>query len=197
MALIAALLSPPQRPPPVTATAIPAPPATGGAVPSACAADVRGETFATGTLEERVRAMRTWAAANPGRPGSLILTDAVLTEWTRQSASAQEAPLIDPQAAVTPDGIRVTGTAVAGVRPFQGVLRFPMRATLVPVVRDGALAFTVRDLDTGGLPGAFEGRVRELLAEASDPASWRVPLRIDDVVLRSGCAVIRGTARAT
>ena len=196
MALIVALLAP-QRPPPVTATATPVPAPAGG-IPPACAADVRGETFATGALEERVRAMRTWAAANPGRPGSLILTDAVLTEWSRQSASAQDAPFTDPQVAVTPQGIRVAGTAVAGLRPFgQGGLRFPIRATLVPVVRDGALAFTVRDLDTGGLPGAFEGRVRDLLAEAADPASWRVPLRVDDVVLRTGCAVVRGTARAT
>jgi len=61
-------------------------------------------------------------------------------------------------------------------------------------VSGGTLRFQVRDLDTGALPAAFRPRVNELLAQAADPAAWRLPLAVDDVILRSGCGSIRGRA---
>jgi len=158
-------------------------------VPAACAADVRGTSFASGSLDERAQALRAWAAANAGRPASLVLTDAVLTESVRaQLGASGGTPFTDPAVRIEPDGIRVSGTASAAF------LRFPIRATLVPEVSAGTLRFAVRDLETGSLPGAFRPRVNELLAQAADPAAWRIPLRVESFTLRSGCAVLAGRA---
>ena len=158
-------------------------------VPAACAADVRGTSFASGSLDDRLAAARSWAGANSGRTASVVLTDNVLTESIRAQLSGPGAPpFVDPSVTIRPEGIRVSGTATAAF------LRFPIRATLVPELSGGRLRFAVRDLDTGGLPAAFRPRVSELLAQAADPAAWRLPLRVESFVLRSGCAVLIGQA---
>lgn len=177
-----------------TASASVTPTATAAAtadrnVPAACAADVRGRTFATGTLEERLAGVRTWAASNRGQSASLVLTDTVLTEGVRAGLSGPDAPPFrDPTVAIRPEAIRVTGTATAAF------LRFPIRAALVPQVSGGALRFTISELETGGLPGAFRPQVERLIAQAADPSAWALPLRVDAFTLRSGCAVLVGQA---
>ena len=158
-------------------------------VPAACAADVRGTSFASGSLDERLAAARAWAPANSGKAASVVFTDAVLTESVRAQLSGPGAPpFVDPSVTIRPEGIRVSGTATAAF------LRFPIRATLVPEVSGGTLRFSVRDLDTGGLPSSFRQRVNDLLAQAADPAAWRLPLRVESFTLRSGCAVLAGRA---
>lgn len=158
-------------------------------VPAACAADIRGRSFASGSLEERLATVRTWAASNRGQQASLVLTDVVLTESVRASLSGPDAPPFrDPTVAIRPEAIRVTGTATAAF------LRFPIRAALVPQVSGGALRFTVSELETGGLPGPFRPQMERLIAQAADPAAWALPLRVDAFTLRSGCAVLTGRA---
>ena len=158
-------------------------------VPAACAADVRGRAFATGSLEERLAGIRAWAPTARGQLASLVLTDTVLTESVRLGLSGPDAPPFrDPTVAIRPEAIRVSGTATAAF------LRFPIRASLVPEVSGGALRFTVRELDTGGLPGAFRPQVERLIAQAADPAAWALPLRVEAFTLRSGCAVLTGLA---
>ena len=156
-------------------------------VPAACATDVRGRTFASGSLEERLAAVRSWAPSNRGEDASLVLTDGVLTESVRAALARPDAPPFrDPTVAIRPEAIRVTGTATAAF------LRFPIRAALVPEVSGGALRFSVRELETGGLPGAFRPQVERLIAQAADPAAWALPLRVETFTLRSGCAVLIG-----
>lgn len=158
-------------------------------VPAACAADIRGPSFARGSLDERVSAARSWAAGSRGQTASVVVTDAVLTESVRaQLAGPGAAPFLDPAVGIRPDGIRVSGTATASF------LRFPISAVLRPSVSAGTLTFTVTDLETGGLPAAFRPRVNELLAQAADPAAWRLPLRVESFTLRAGCAVLVGVA---
>ncbi len=158
-------------------------------VPAACAADVRGRSFASGSLDERLAGVRTWAASNRGQYASLILTDSVLTESVRAALSGPDAPPFrDPTVAIRPEAIRVSGTATAAF------LRFPIRASLVPEVSGGSLRFSVRDLETGGLPGAFRPQIERLIAQAADPAAWALPLRVEAFALRSGCAVLVGQA---
>lgn len=158
-------------------------------VPASCSADVRGRTFATGSLEERLAGVRAWAASNRGQQASLVLTDAVLTESVRLELTGPDAPPFhDPIVAIRPEAIRVSGTATAAF------LRFPIRASLVPEVSGGVLRFNIRELETGGLPGAFRQQVERLIAQAADPAAWALPLRVDAFTLRSGCAVLTGQA---
>lgn len=158
-------------------------------VPAACAADVRGQSFAVGSLEERLVAARAWAQAGSGREASIVLTDSVLTESVRAGLAGPDAPPFqDPAVTIRSEGIRVSGTASAAF------LRFPIRATLVPRVSAGTLRFEVRDLETGGLPQAFRPQVERLLAQAADPSAWRLPLRVEAFTLRSGCAVLTGRA---
>ncbi len=175
-----------------TATGVPrvsAQPTADRNLPAACSADVRGTSFASGSLDDRLAAARSWAVPNSGRTASVVLTDTVLTESVRAQLSGPGAPpFVDPSVTIRPEGIRVSGTATAAF------LRFPIRATLVPELTAGTLRFAVRDLDTGGLPAAFRPRVNELLAQAADPTAWRLPLRVESFVLRSGCAVLIGQA---
>ena len=158
-------------------------------VPAACATDVRGHSISTGSLDERLAAVRSWAASNRGEYASLVLTDSVLTDSVRASLTGADAPPFrDPTVAIRPEAIRVSGTATAAF------LRFPIRASLVPEVSAGVLRFSVRDLETGGLPGAFRPQVERLIAQAADPAAWALPLRVEAFTLRSGCAVLTGRA---
>lgn len=158
-------------------------------VPAACAADVRGRTFSRGALEDRVRELRSWAQANPGGAASLVLTDAALTDSVRAQLAGPDAPPFeDPRVAIRPDGIHVSGAV------SQLFFRFPIRARLVPGVSGGILRFEVRDLETGNLPSGYRDQVQQLIGEASDPSNWRVPLRVDTFVTRSGCAVLTGRA---
>ncbi len=166
-----------------------APPTPDRNVPAAWAGDVRGRSFAAGTLEERLAGLRTWAASNRGQYASLVLTDSVLTESVRAALTGPDAPPFrDPTVAIRPEAIRVSGTATAAF------LRFPIRASLVPEISGGTLRFSVRDLETGRLPAAFRPQIERLIAQAADPASWALPLRFEAVFLRSGCAVLIGQA---
>lgn len=156
-------------------------------VPAACAADVRGRSFSRGTLEERVRELRSWAQADPGGTASLVLTDAVLTDSVRAQLGRPDAPPFeDPAVAVRPDGVHVSGSV------SQLFFRFPISARLVPRLSGGVLRFDVRDLQTGNLPSGYRDQVQDLIAEASDPANWRVPLAVTAFVPRDGCAVLTG-----
>lgn len=158
-------------------------------VPAACAALVRGQSFASGSLDERLAGVRTWAPSNRGQYASLVLTDTVLTESVRAALSGPDAPPFrDPAVTIRPEAIRVSGTATVAF------LRFPIRASLVPEVSGGALRFSVRELETGGLPGAFRPEIERLIAQAADPAAWALPLRVEALALRSGCAVLTGQA---
>lgn len=186
-------MTPPPRTPSPSAAALTAAPTAAATadrdVPAACAADVRGRSFASGSLEERLAAVRAWAAGSRGQQASLVLTDAVLTESVRAGLGAPDAPPFrDPTVTIRPEAIRVTGTATAAF------LRFPIRAALVPEVSGGVLRFTVSELETGGLPAAFRPQVERLIAQAADPSAWALPLRVEAFILRSGCAVLTGRA---
>jgi len=158
-------------------------------LPAACAADVRGRSFASGSLDERLAGVRSWAASNRGQYASLVITDTVLTESVRATLSGPDAPPFrDPTVAIRPEAIRVSGTATAAF------LRFPIRASLVPEVSGGELRFSVRELETGGLPGPFRPQIERLIAQAADPGAWALPLRVESFTLRSGCAVLVGQA---
>jgi len=139
--------------------------------------------------EDRVAAVRSWAPAHRAEPVSLVITDAVVRASVRAAASAPNAPPFrDPEVRIHPDGVHLSGTASAAI------FRYTIRATLVPEVRDGRFRLGVTELDTGGLPGFLGQQVRDLIAQAADPAAWQLPVRISEVVLREGCGVIRGTA---
>jgi len=178
--------------PPVPAPVAPGVPVTAPVrpdVPAACAGDARGTVFASGSLEDRVAAVRSWAPAHRAEPVSLVITDAVVGASVRAAASAPNAPPFrDPEVRIHPDGVHLSGTASAAI------FRYTIRATLVPEVRDGRFRLGVTELDTGGLPGFLGQQVRDLIAQAADPAAWQLPVRVSEVVLREGCGVIRGTA---
>jgi hypothetical protein len=157
-------------------------------VPPACAEAVRGQVFATGTLEARLTALRSWSSRNSGRVASLVVTDQVLTEEARRGAAVSGAPFRDAAVSISADGIRVSATAHAAF--FQ----FPVSAVLIPEASDGRLRMSVRDLQTGGLPAFLRPEIEKLVGQAADPTAWRLPMRVEAMELRSGCAVVRGAA---
>lgn len=186
--------------PPLPSAVIPVAPAPGDAgrpvsaspppdVPAACAGDVRGTVFATGSLDDRVAAVRAWAPAHRGEPVSLVLGDAVVLASVRAVSFGPNAPPFrDPDVRIRPDGIHVSGSASVAI------FRYAIAATLVPQVQDGRLRLVVAQLDTGGMPGFLRQQVSDLLARAADPGAWQLPVRVTAVALREGCGTIVGTA---
>jgi len=158
-------------------------------VPAACAGDVRGTVFASGSLDDRVAAARSWAPAHRGETASLVITDAVVLASVRAATGGPGAPPFrDPDVRIHPDGIALSGTATAAI------FRYSIKATLVPEVQNGRFRLHVTQLDTGGMPGFLRQQVSDLIAKAADPAAWQLPVRVSDVVLREGCGTVRGTA---
>lgn len=158
-------------------------------VPSACAGDVRGTVFAAGSLDERIASLRAWAPTHRGEAVSLVLTDAVVLASVRAASTGPNAPPFrDPDVRIRSDGIHLSGRASVAI--FQ----YAISATLVPAVGDGRFRLVVTQLDTGGMPGFLRQQVSDLIAQAADPGAWQLPIRVSDVVLREGCATIRGTA---
>jgi len=186
------------RPVPPSATPIAVAPSSSGVavtasarpdVPAACAGDVRGTVFASGSLDDRIAAARSWAPAHSGEQASLVITDAVVLASVRAVTSGPNAPPFrDPDVRIHPDGIQLSGTAIAAI------FRYSIKATLVPEVQIGRFRLNVSQLDTGGMPGFLRQQVSDLIAKAADPAAWQLPVRVSDVVLREGCGTVRGTA---
>ncbi|HUQ17770.1 MAG TPA: hypothetical protein VM070_08275 [Candidatus Saccharimonadales bacterium] len=157
-------------------------------VPAACAGDARGTVFAAGSLDDRVVAVRAWAPSHRGEAVSLVISDAVVLASVRAGSSAPNAPPFrDPDVRIRPDGIHLSGTASAAI------FRYAIKATLVPEVQNGRFRLVVTQLDTGGMPGFLRQQVSDLVAQAADPAVWRLPVRVTEVVLREGCGTVRGT----
>lgn len=158
-------------------------------VPAVCAGDLRGTVFASGSLDDRVAAVRSWAPTHRGEPVTLVITDAIVLASVRAASSRPNAPPFrDPDVRIQPDGIHLSGTASVAI------FRYAITATLVPEVQDGRFRLVVTRLDTGGMPGFLRQQVSDLIAQAADPGAWQLPVRISDVVLRSGCGTVRGSA---
>jgi len=158
-------------------------------VPAACAGDAHGTVFASGSLDDRIAALRSWAATHRGDTVSLVITDAAVLASLRAASGRPNAPPFrDPDVRIRPDGIHLSGAASVAI------FRYTIQATLVPAVQDGRFRLTVTQLDTGGLPGFLRNQVSDLIAQAADPAAWQLPVRVGEVVLREGCGTIRGTA---
>src|SRR5438477_4727284 len=120
------------------------------AVPSECRGDVKGLAFASGSLDDRIRAANAWGAAHRGDTASVVVTNDVM----RDAASKQQwsVPVEDIGVTIEPAGFRMSATAnIFG--------RYTIRALLVPRAVDGTLRVTTQDLDTDGLPGFFRGSV--------------------------------------
>jgi len=158
-------------------------------VPAACAGDLRGTVFASGSLDDRVAAVRSWAPTHRGEPVTLVITDTVVLASVRAASTGPNAPPFrDPDVRIRSDGIHLSGAASVAI------FRYAITATLVPEVQDGRFRLVVTQLDTAGMPGFLRQQVSDLIAQAADPGAWQLPVRISDVVLRSGCGTIRGSA---
>src|SRR5438132_4438514 len=58
------------------------------AVPAECRGDVKGVAFASGSLDDRIRAANAWGDAHRGQTASLVVTNDVMTDAaTRQQWS--------------------------------------------------------------------------------------------------------------
>ena len=155
------------------------------AVPSECRGDVKGAAFASGSLDDRIRAANAWGTAHRGDTASVVVTNDVM----RDAASKQQwsVPVEDIGVTIEPAGFRMSATAnIFG--------RYTIRALLVPRAIDGTLRVTTQELDTDGLPGFFRGSVEDGLASATDASKWGLKARVEGVATRSGCAVVWGTA---
>src|SRR5207247_992307 len=134
-----------------------------------------GVAFASGSLDDRIRAANAWSATHRGQTASLVVTNDVLTD----TASRQQWSVPVENVGVTIDlaGFHFSAT----INQFG---RYPIRALLVPQASGGTLRLTTQQLDTDGLPGFFRGSVQDALTSATDTTKWGLQARVDGVVTR-------------
>src|SRR5207302_9325401 len=93
------------------------------AVPAECRGDVKGVAFASGSLDDRIRAANAWGAAHRGQTASLVVTNDVMTDAaTRQQWSV---PVENVGVTIDATGFHLTAT----INQFG---RYTIRALLVP-----------------------------------------------------------------
>jgi hypothetical protein len=126
-----------------------------------------------------------------GEPFTLEITDQEAAETIAWYLSNHpDIPFGEPQVFIRPDGISARGTAeIAG-------LRVGLSGKVNVELRNGVPIVTLRDLDVAGV--AVPGLVRDQIQteiDAQFSQALNLPLVIDDLVLETGKATVRGTIR--
>jgi hypothetical protein len=126
-----------------------------------------------------------------GEPFTLEITDREAAETIAWYLSNHpDIPFGEPQVFIRPDGISARGMAeIAG-------LRVGLSGKVNVVLREGVPIVTLRDLDVAGV--AVPGLVRDQIQAEIDTQfaqALNLPLIIDELVLETGKATVRGTIR--
>ena len=126
-----------------------------------------------------------------GEPFTLEITDQEAAETIAWYLSNHpDIPFGEPQVFIQPDGISATGTAeIAG-------LRVGLTGRVNIELRDGVPLVTLQDLDVAGVavPGLVRDRIQAEI-DAQFARALDLPLIIDELILETGKATVRGTIR--
>jgi hypothetical protein len=156
-------------------------------VNSVCAATAPGRIFASGTLDTRLEAVRTFARDNRGMPVSVIYTEAELNQSVAANApTAQGVTLND--AKITIDGGGIHGTAKAATQ----FITVNAAADVIGGPVGGKFTLRVSRLSADPLPPGLVDAIRGIADTSTTDISSGIPFLVRQVSFRNGCFSVSG-----
>ena len=156
-------------------------------VNSVCAATAPGRTFASGTLDTRLEAVRTFARDNRSIPVSVIYTEAELNQSIAANApTAQGVTLNDAKIIIDGGGIHWTAKAATQfitVNASADVIGGPV---------GDKFTMRVSRLSADPLPPGLLDVVRGLADTSTGAISGTIPFLVKQVSFRNGCLFVSG-----
>ena len=159
---------------------------------SICGAEAGGTIFSAGSVDERTNALRSFARSNPGKPASIVLTNAEVTGVMRENSDDASLPVTFSglTAGVARSGVNVAGQVGAGPVNLDGSV------SLIAATKAGRVTVRVRDMSFGPLPvpGVVRDQIDAALLGMTDYIAG-LGIAVDRVAFREGCVALIGTAR--
>lgn len=156
-------------------------------VNSVCAATAPGRIFASGTLETRLEAVRTFARDNRGMPVSLIYTETELNQSIAANAPTAQGVTLNA-AKITIDGGGIHGTAKAATQ----FITVNASADVIGGSVGDKFTLRVSRLQADPLPAGLLDAVRGLADTSTSAISSAVPFLVKQVSFRNGCFSVSG-----
>jgi hypothetical protein len=160
-------------------------------VNSVCAAIAPGRIFASGTLDTRLEAVRTFARDNRGIPVSVIYTEAELNQSVAANApTAQGVTLNDAKITIDSGGIH--GTAKAATQ----FITVNASADVIGGPVGGKFTLRVSRLVADPLPPGLVDAIRGIADTSTTDVSSNIPFLVKQVSFRNGCFSVSGVTPA-
>jgi hypothetical protein len=160
-------------------------------VTSICGAQASGRVFAGGTLDERYAQFDAFVRSNKNTPVALVVNDAdvaaAVTKAIAQQGAGAPVTVKDVKITIDGAGIHLTGSAATPIGDQSA------SADVVMGPLGGKLAFRVRTLTAGPLPGPILDQLRAAVEKSANDSAGDFPLVVRQVAFRKGCVAIMGT----
>jgi hypothetical protein len=157
-------------------------------VTSVCAAAAPGRVFATGPVDGRADAIRTFARDNKGTAVSLVFTEAELNEAVNQNAPSATDGVTLSDAKIRIDAAGIHGTAKAATQ----FITVNASADVVGGSVGDKFTLKVSRLAADPLPPALVDAVKGLVDSSTADISGSVPFLVKQVAFRNGCFWVSG-----
>ena len=157
-------------------------------VTSICSALSPGRVFASGAVEDRYAALRTYAQGNKGQPVAFVVTDADLTSAGNASVPADvPATVKDLRATIDSGGVHLSAQATASILTLNAASDISVGSV------NGKLVVRLRTLTASPLPAGLLDPLRSALESGLDEFSNGFPFTVRQVAMRQGCLSVMGT----
>jgi hypothetical protein len=160
-------------------------------VTSVCGAQATGRVFSGGTLDERYAQFEAFVRANKSAPVSLVVNDAdvaaAVTKLIAEQGSSLPITIKDVKITLDGAGVHLSGSATTPI----GEQSASADIAMGPV--NGKLAFRVRSLTAGPLPGGILDQAKAQIEKTANDQAASLPLVVRQVLFRAGCVAIIGT----
>ena len=157
-------------------------------VTSVCAAAAPGRVFATGPVDGRADAIRTFARDNKGTAVSLVFTETELNEAVNQNAPSATDGVTLSDAKIRIDAAGIHGTAKAATQ----FITVNASADVVGGSVGDKFTLKVSRLAADPLPPALVDAVKGLVDSSTADISGSVPFLVKQVAFRNGCFWVSG-----
>ena len=161
-------------------------------VTSVCGAQASGKVFSGGTLDERYSQFDAFVRSNKNAPVSIVVNEAdvaaAVTKAIAEQGAGAPVTVKDVKIGIDGAGIHLTGSAGTPIGDQSA------SADIVMGPSNGKLAFRVRSLTAGPLPGPILDQLREAIEKSANESAADFPLVVRQVAFRAGCVAVMGTS---
>ena len=161
-------------------------------VTSICGAQATGKVFSGGTLDERYSLFDAFVRGNKSAPVSIVVNEADVAAAVTKAIADQGAgaPVTVKDVKITIDlaGIHLAGSATTPIGDQSAT------ADVVMGSSNGKLAFRVRSLTAGPLPGPLLDQLRAAIEKSANESAGDFPMVVRQVAFREHCVAVMGTA---